>query len=73
MAAASNSSVQTNPEYYTSTDSIQCCTELTSTASSEMVQVTNQIVKLDDKQSKLIIGIDNFIHSNHSNSELVTK
>ena len=72
MAAASNGNVQTNTD--TSSDCIQCCTEvneLPPTTSSEMVLVTNRVVKLNDKQTELVTGIDTVIPICYSSSELV--
>ena len=49
-SVTSNSSILTNPECYTLSDSTQCSTELNeASTTSKMVAVTCKTVKLDDK------------------------
>ena len=69
-SATSKDSIQTNPECSTLPE---CCTEVNevSSTTSEMVIVTQKMVKsLDDMQTEIVTG--NFFIPNHfCNSELV--
>ena len=69
-SAASKDSIQTNPECSTLPE---CCTEVNevSSTTSEMVIVTQKMIKsLDDMQTEIVTG--NFFIPNHfCNSELV--
>ena len=68
-----SSSILTNPDYGTLPILIQCCTcsEVNKALSttSELVIVTNKIVKWDDKETELVIVGKDSVH--FSNSELV--
>ena len=70
-SATSNSSILTNPECYTLSDSTQCSTELNASTTSKMVAVTCKMVKLDDKQTQLVSGRNICISIHFLNSELV--
>ena len=71
-SATSNSSILTNPECYTLSDSTQCSTELNeASTTSKMVSVTCKTVKLDDKQTQLVTGRNICIPIHFPNSELV--
>ena len=72
-SATSNSSILTNPECCTLSDSTQCPTELNAPTTSKMIVtvVTYKTVKLDDKQTLLVTGKDVYIPIHFPNSELV--
>ena len=68
-SATSKDSIQTNPECSTLPE---CCTEVNevSSTTSEIVIVTQKMIKLDDMQTEIVTG--NFLIPNHFyNSELV--
>ena len=67
-SAISEDSIQTNPECSTLSE---CCTEVNevSSTTSEMVIVTQKIIKLDDMQTEFVIG-NFFIPNYFYNSEL---
>ena len=71
-SATSKDSIQANPECSTLPDH-ECCTEVNevSSTTSEMVIVTQKMIKsLDDMQTEIVTG--NFFIPNHfCNSELV--
>ena len=70
-SAASKDSIQTNPECSTLSE---CCTEVNevSSTTSEMVIVTQKMIKLDDKQTEIVTG--NFLIPSHfcNSDSLVT-
>ena len=73
-SATSNSSILTNPECYTLSDSTQCpnhdgLNEASTT--SKMVVVTHKMVNVDDKQTQLVTGKNICIPIHFPNSELV--
>ena len=71
-SATSNSSILTNPECYTLSDSTQCSTELNeASTTSKMVVVTCKIIKLDDKQIQLVTGRNICIPIHFPNLKLV--
>ena len=71
-SATSNSSILTNPECYTLSDSTQCSTELNeASATSNMMIITCKTVKLDAKRTQLVTGINICIPIHFPNSELV--
>ena len=71
-SATSNSSILTNPECYTLSDSTQCSTELNEASStSKMAVVTCKTVKLDDKQTQLVTERNICIPIHFPNSEIV--
>ena len=56
-SATSNSSILTNPECYTLSDSTQCSTELNeASTTSKTIVATCKTVKLDAKQTQLVTG-----------------
>ena len=69
-SATSNSSILTNPECYTLSDSTQCSTELNE-ASTTSKMIVHKTVKLDDKQTQLVTGNNIGIPIHFPNSELV--
>ena len=73
-SARSSSSLVTNSECFTLSDSTQCSTEVNEMyippATSEIVIAVQKMVD-DDNQTELVIGKDHFIPVNFSNSELV--
>ena len=75
-SARSNSSVLTNPEYFTVSDSTQCYTEENEVSSAGSVIVTGVTntsvhVEWDDKKTELVTGKECFSFINSLNSELV--
>ena len=68
-SAISEDSIQKNPECSTFSE---CCTEVNevSSTTSEMVIVTQKIIKLDDMQTELVTG-NFFILDYFCNSELI--
>ena len=72
MASAAsniNDDILTIPECCT--DFTQCCTEVNEVPAAEMIMVTCQIMKYDDKKTELIIGKQISLPTDNSNSELV--
>ena len=71
-SATSNSSILTNPECYTLSDSTQCSTELNeASTTSKMVSVTCKLVELDNERTQLVTGRNICIPIHFPNSELV--
>ena len=71
-SATSNSSILTNPECYTFSDSMQCSTKLNqASTTSKVIVVTCKTVELDDKQTQLVTGKNIYIPIHFPNSELV--
>ena len=74
-SARSNSSVLTNPEYFTVSDSTRFYTEVNEVSSAGSVIVTGVTkhihVEWDDKKTELVTGKECFSFINSLNSELV--
>ena len=73
-SARRSSSLVTNSECFTLSDSTQCSTEVNEVyippATSEIVIIVQKMI-VDDNQTELIIRKEHFIPVNFSNSELV--
>ena len=73
-SATSNSSILTNPECYTLSDSTQCSTEPNEASTAlKTIVVKRKTVKLDnhDKQTQLVTGKNICIPIHFPDSELV--
>ena len=72
-SARSSSSLVTNSEYFTLSDSTQCSevNEMYIPPATSEIEIAVQKMIVDDNQTELVIGKEHFIPVNFSNSELV--